>query len=41
MIEVIARYVVDAGRKLSAHIGIMSALAASLSALMNNVAALA
>ncbi len=41
VIEYIARYVVDAGRKLSAHIGIMSALAASLSALMNNVAALA
>ena len=41
VIEYIARYVVDAGRKLSAHISIMSALAASLSALMNNVAALA
>jgi di/tricarboxylate transporter len=41
VIEYIARYVVDAGRKLSAHIGIMSAVAASLSAVMNNVAALA
>jgi len=41
VIELIARYVVDATRKLAAHIGIMSALAASLSAVMNNVAALA
>ena len=40
-IELIARYMVDASRKLSAHITIMSALAAGLSALMNNVAALA
>ena len=41
VIELLARYVVDASRKLSAHVGIMSALAASLSAVMNNVAALA
>ncbi len=41
VIELIARYLVDASRKLAAHVGIMSALAASLSAVMNNVAALA
>ena len=41
VIELLARYFVDAGRKLGAHIGIMSGLAASLSAVMNNVAALA
>lgn len=40
-IELVARYLVDASRKLSTHITIMSGLAASLSALMNNVAALA
>ena len=40
-IELLARYVIDASRKLAAHISIMSALAASLSAIMNNVAALA
>jgi len=40
-IEMLARYVIDASRKLSTHITIMSGLAASLSALMNNVAALA
>lgn len=40
-IELLARYVVDASRRLGSHITIMSALAASLSALMNNVAALA
>ena len=40
-IEIVARYVVDASRKLSTHITIMSGLAAGLSALMNNVAALA
>ena len=40
-IELVARHVVDATRKLSTHITIMSGLAASLSALMNNVAALA
>jgi len=41
VIEVIARHVVDASRKLAAHVSIMSALAAALSAVMNNVAALA
>ena len=40
-IELVARYLVDASRKLATHITIMAALAASLSALMNNVAALA
>ncbi|MGI9236462.1 MAG: SLC13 family permease [Woeseiaceae bacterium] len=40
-IEIVARYVVDASRKLSTHITFMSGLAAGLSALMNNVAALA
>ncbi len=40
-IELLARYVIDASRKLAAHISIMAALAAALSALMNNVAALA
>jgi di/tricarboxylate transporter len=40
-IELLARYVVDASRKLATHITIMSGLAAALSALMNNVAALA
>ena len=41
VIELLARYCVDAGRRLAAHISIMSGLAAALSALMNNVAALA
>ncbi len=40
-IELVARYLVDASRRLGTHISIMSGLAASLSALMNNVAALA
>jgi di/tricarboxylate transporter len=40
-IELIARFLVDASRKLGTHITIMSGLAAGLSALMNNVAALA
>jgi di/tricarboxylate transporter len=40
-IELVARYLVDASRKLATHITIMSGLAAALSALMNNVAALA
>ena len=40
-IEWLARLVIDGGRRLSLHIGIMGVLAASLSALMNNVAALA
>ena len=41
VIELLARFFVDASRKLAAHISIMSALAAVLSAFMNNVAALA
>lgn len=41
VIELIGRYLVDASRSLAAHIGAMSTLAASLSAVMNNVAALA
>ena len=41
VIELLARYVVDSSRRLAAHIGVMSALAAGLSAIMNNVAALA
>ncbi len=40
-IELVARHLVDASRKLATHITIMSGLAAALSALMNNVAALA
>ncbi len=40
-IELVARVIVDASRKLATHIAIMSGLAASLSAVMNNVAALA
>ena len=41
VIELLARYCIDASRRLGAHIGIMSGLAAALSAVMNNVAALA
>lgn len=41
VIELLARYCIDATRKLASHISIMAGLAASLSALMNNVAALA
>ena len=41
VIEIVARYLVDASRKLSTHITVMSGLAAALSAVMNNVAALA
>lgn len=40
-IELISRALVSSTRKLASHIAIMSALAASLSAIMNNVAALA
>jgi di/tricarboxylate transporter len=40
-IELLARYIVDGARSLRAHIGVMSGIAAALSALMNNVAALA
>jgi len=41
VIELLARYVIDGGRKLAGHVAIMSGLAAALSAVMNNVAALA
>ena len=40
-IELVAKYVVDAGRSLFMHVSIMSGVAAGLSAIMNNVAALA
>jgi di/tricarboxylate transporter len=40
-IEIVARHLIDSSRKLSTHITIMSGFAAGLSALMNNVAALA
>ena len=40
-IELIARHVIDGGRSLFVHIGVMSGVAAVLSAIMNNVAALA
>ena len=40
-IELLARTVINTTRSLAAHIGIMSLLAAGLSAVMNNVAALA
>jgi di/tricarboxylate transporter len=40
-IEFVARYLVSSSRALSAHIGVMSVIAAALSAIMNNVAALA
>ncbi len=40
-IEMVARHIVDASRKLATHIIVMSGLAAALSAIMNNVAALA
>ena len=40
-IELLARTVINTTRSLAAHIGIMSMLAAGLSAVMNNVAALA
>ena len=40
-VELIARFVVRGGAALSAHIGLISVIGAALSALMNNVAALA
>ena len=40
-IELLARFVISGTRKLAAHISIMATLSASLSAIMNNVAALA
>jgi len=41
VVEWIGHFAVSAARSLAVHIGIMSAIAAALSALMNNVAALA
>jgi di/tricarboxylate transporter len=41
VIELMARHLLGASRKLGTHIGIMSGFAAALSAIMNNVAALA
>mgnify|MGYP001823443360 CR=1 FL=1 len=41
VIELLARYVIDSTRRLASHVSIMAALAAALSAVMNNVAALA
>ncbi len=40
-VDIIARNLIDAGRRLDAHIGIMAGIGAVLSAFMNNVAALA
>jgi di/tricarboxylate transporter len=40
-VELIARYVVNGSRTVTMHIGLMSGIGAALSALMNNVAALA
>jgi di/tricarboxylate transporter len=40
-IEILARRLINASRSLQAHIGIMSGIAAGLSSVMNNVAALA
>ena len=40
-IEMVARRVMDSSRSLSGHIGLMAGIAAGLSAVMNNVAALA
>ena len=40
-IELLARQIIDASRSLNMHIGIMSAVSAALSSVMNNVAALA
>jgi len=40
-IELLSRYLISGTRKLAAHIGIMAGFAAVLSAVMNNVAALA
>jgi di/tricarboxylate transporter len=40
-VDMVARKLIDAGRSLSAHIGMMAGIGAVLSAFMNNVAALA
>ncbi|WEX08823.1 SLC13 family permease [Chelativorans sp. AA-79] len=39
-VELVARFVISAGRPLSTHIGVMSVVGAALSAVINNVAAL-
>ncbi len=39
-VELVARFVISAGRSLSTHIGIMSVVGAAMSAIINNVAAL-
>ena len=41
VIELLSRFLVDGTRKLGTHIGLMSSIAAALSAMMNNVATLA
>ncbi|WP_353644817.1 SLC13 family permease [Mesorhizobium sp. WSM2239] len=41
VVEMIARYVVSASRPLPAHIGVMAMIGAALSAIINNVAAIA
>ncbi len=40
-VELVARYVVDSSRSVSAHIGVLAGVGAALSAVMNNVGALA
>jgi len=40
-IELLSRHLLDASRSLQAHVGIMAAISAALSSIMNNVAALA
>ena len=40
-IELLANKVIDSSRSVQAHVGIMAAIAAGLSGIMNNVAALA
>ena len=40
-VDLIARYFIQAGRSISSHIGMMAGIGASLSAVMNNVGALA
>ncbi len=41
VVDLIARHTIDPGRPLAVHIAVMATLAAALSAVMNNVAALA
>ncbi len=41
VIELVSRWVIDSGRSLTTHIGLMAGVSAALSAVMNNVAALA